>query len=815
MKYPLLLATLGLAASSMSANLVSQFNFNKINGAILTEEVTGTNMEVPSVRTPIVTPDGLIFDGYSTTVVGSLPRLFEKDPEQMTFSVVLAPETYPMMTFDRQTTETGLIGGNLNASEKTGMELRLGREGEVVFNGFSGGWPVTLKSDIKLPRGKYTRVTVVFNGAEKKLKMYFGNQLVGESNAMAALSMPQYSSVFRFGGDETPVMEGLWRLDTFNGLISSAEIHDRALDPASLSAPSGFANLSVPAEVFADEPLRPRFHAMPSANWMNESHGLTYSDGKYHLFFQKNGNGPYMSRLHWGHLESDDLCSWTEAPIAFGPDTDYDVKGCWSGCIYSDAELTSGLPRAYYTAVDYGRARIAHADPVDASLKEWTKPAGAVDLDGRPEGLSDDFRDCYIFKNGQDYYMLVGTSKDNLGAATLHKLDRSSGRWSNDGKIFFQAGSQTSGGRFWEMPSLTQFGDKWLFCVTPLDMGQGVQAIYWVGTLNADGTFNAITPLQQPGKVELDGMSRQGFGLLSPSILQKDGKTIAMGIVPDKLPGEDNHRLGWAHNISLPREWSLSADNKLIQRPYSGLAALRSGNGYSRTDFTQNGVLALDEAKGRAFETVTVFEKGTSPLSIRFFKSSTGCAELVYNPGANSLTLDFSSMPRLNNDGWLFNGIYTASLPESIPAGGEIKLQLIVDHSIAEVFVNDKWAFAVRLFPTASDADDVELVTTGDVKVKSLQAWALKADATAVEEIGADSAAANPVKVVTNGKTLEVSGLCGDSIVSVYSSDGLQIANRSANGDHSLTIETPAAGLYLLTVNTPGHKLFTSRHLVR
>ncbi len=815
MKYSLLIAALGLAATSASATLLSQFNFNEIAANRLTDAASGAVLDVNSIRTPIVTPDGLIFDGYSTTVAGELPAIFRSAPSEMTFSIILAPETYPMMTFDRPASEAGLIAGNIDSASKTGFELRLGREGEVTFNSFSNNWPVTVKSDRTLPRGKYTRVTAVFDGNEKKVRLYFGSELVGEAKSMATLAMPLAPSQIRFGGDDEGVLEGMWRLDTFNGLIAEAEIHDKMIDPATLDAPSGHADLSVPAEIFADEPLRPRFHAMPSADWMNESHGLTYSGGKYHLFFQKNGNGPYMSRLHWGHVESDDLCTWKEAPIAFGPDTDYDVKGCWSGCVFTDDKLTGGLPRAYYTAVDYGRARIVHADPTDASLKEWSKPADAIDLDGRPDGLSDDFRDCYVFRNGQDYFMIVGTSKDNLGAATLHKLDPATGRWSNDGKIFFQAGSQTSGGRFWEMPSLTQFGDKWLFCATPLEMGQGVQAIYWVGTLNSDGTFNPITPLLQPGKVELDGTSREGFGLLSPSILQRDGKTIAMGIVPDKLAGDHNLRLGWAHNISLPREWSLSEDNKLIQRPYSGLEALRAGNGFSKADFTQNGVLSLDAAKGRAFEAIAVFEKGTTPVGFRFFKSANGAAELIYNPADNRVTLDFSSMPRLDNDSWLFNGGYSAAIPESLPAGSEIKLQVIVDHSIAEVFVNDKWAFAVRLFPTDADADGVEMFADGDTKVKSLRAWPLAADSSSVEEIGATAGAGNSVEVVASGRNLRVSGLSGDSIVSLYSPDGMQLASVAANGRNVVEMEAPSVGLHILTVATPGQPLVASRHLLR
>ncbi len=217
---------------------------------------------------------------------------------------------------------------------------------------------------------------------------------------------------------------------------------------------------------------------------------------------------------------------------------------------------------------------MAEAMPTDESMLTWQKSARNPIVDGRPNGLSDDFRDPHLFRadDGQ-LYMIVGTSKNNLGAVTLHKYDAATQRWSNTGQTFFQADSRAAG-RFWEMPTMEKLGDRWLFTATPLETTQGVETQYWTGTVNTDGTFAADN--QQPAKVELEGMSRDGYGMLSPSILQADGKTIALGIVPDKLPSERNYEMGYAHTYSLPREWSLNADHELVQKPFSGLTALRT-----------------------------------------------------------------------------------------------------------------------------------------------------------------------------------------------------------------------------------------------
>ncbi len=62
---------------------------------------------------------------------------------------------------------------------------------------------------------------------------------------------------------------------------------------------------------------------------------------------------------------------------------------------------------------------------------------------------TDDFRDCYVFRNGNDFYMIVGSSKNGVGVATLHKYNQSTKTWSNDGKLFFSGSNANQDGTFW------------------------------------------------------------------------------------------------------------------------------------------------------------------------------------------------------------------------------------------------------------------------------------------------------------------------------------------------------------------------------
>jgi hypothetical protein len=62
------------------------------------------------------------------------------------------------------------------------------------------------------------------------------------------------------------------------------------------------------------EKRRPQFHFTTKRGWVNDTNGLVYYDGEYHLFYQ---HGPFSCagaehNQTWGHAVSTDLIHWTE-----------------------------------------------------------------------------------------------------------------------------------------------------------------------------------------------------------------------------------------------------------------------------------------------------------------------------------------------------------------------------------------------------------------------------------------------------------------------------------------------------------------------
>lgn len=723
-----LAAALPLAAPTASADLVAHFSMDVRGGQIM-ESVSNSRFAVQGHFSPENVPGAvgkaLRFDGYTSYIDARLGDIIPAGSKKMTVSIWTAVESYPIIQIDTDTPQKTAIVSCLDEGAKTGFGFFIGFDGKYSFRTFIGGWPVDINVDTPMPTYTWNNLVAVIDGDARSVKLYNNGTEVGSSRANGAVSFA--AGRFMMGHGELENYSGPFLLTSYNGLIDDVSIWNEALPLATIQSwkPENEANLDIPASRFADDILRPRFHGMPAAAWTNECHGMVYADGRYHLFFQKNADGPYMARLHWGHISSENLYDWREEKIALAPGAPYDIKGCWSGCVFTDRVVTGGKPNIIYTAVDYGRATIAQATPDDAALINWTKSPSNPIINGRPGGLSDDFRDPYFFRSGDNAYIIVGSSKNGIGTTTLHRYDAGSRTWSNDGAIFFSGTSAERDGTFWEMPNITPMpGGKWLFTATPLNTSVGVRTLYWTGSIAADGHFEPASA--SPSTVELE--SRHGFGLLSPTIYTHDGKTIALGIVPDKLSSENNWDLGWAHCYSLPREWSLDEKGSLVQKPAESLRGMRGAKAVAMNDLALNGTQSLSPVEGRAAELLGVFIVGSRKFGFKVFKNSRGEGSITYNPNTGELTADFSRLNRLVNDGGVYDGIYRCSLPEFQRKGAEMKLNVFIDHSIVDIFINDRWATSIRVFPTDEDANGISAWSEGEVTVKELRAWELSKD---------------------------------------------------------------------------------------
>ena len=190
------------------------------------------------------------------------------------------------------------------------------------------------------------------------------------------------------------------------------------------------ASTVMPQSGLDRDPLRPQFHLLPAANWMNDPNAPIYWKNNYHMFYQYNPNGAYWGDMHWGHAVSTDMVHWKHLPLALvptpgGPDAD----GCFTGTsVVQDGKVvvlytgvvvvppghatSKGGPQSYREA----QCLMTSTDP---ELKVWTKLAAPV-IAEPPTGMQvNGFRDPSPWRQGDSWYMVLGAGIANRGGVVL------------------------------------------------------------------------------------------------------------------------------------------------------------------------------------------------------------------------------------------------------------------------------------------------------------------------------------------------------------------------------------------------------------
>ena len=491
-------------------------------------------------------------------------------------------------------------------------------------------------------------------------------------------------------------------LNIINGVIDGIRADTVSIEKVMLLANIGqrlklHPDLSIDTKNFRYEFSRPKYHLIPAANWTNESHGLIYYNGLYHIFNQKNASNILLREINWGHFSSPDLIHWTEERPALHPSEPYDSLGIWSGHAVINKE---GVPEIIYT----GGARhtsINIAFPVDSSLISWRKyPCNPVIPDRPKQFLRTDMRDPYVFFDNDQYYMIVGFGIDrpqgSHGALLLYKSCDLK-KWNYVGLLFEGNPSKDHSGRFWEMPVFKKMGKKWILSVNRVpEPGIPARTQYWIGSFNKE-RFVPDNPIPQ----NLEVINR----LLSPSVSDTpSGKTVAIAIIPDEITGRGNYENGWAHLFSIPRQWVFNG-KKICQVPYEGLGKLRT-NHRSFDETILDRPLILSKAGLQKEILLTYRGKGDKPFGVTLYKSPDGSeyTKLYFNPVSEEIIIDQShSSKRKNIPSNIRRDHYHVDTKKPV------KLHLFIDGSVVEGFINDEDAFTTRVFPSSEDSAEIEV----------------------------------------------------------------------------------------------------------
>ena len=456
----------------------------------------------------------------------------------------------------------------------------------------------------------------------------------------------------------------------------------------------------------AADPLRPLYHFLPPAGWMNDPNGMIQWKGRYHLFYQHNPYAGVWGSIHWGHAVSEDLVHWDDLPIALTPTPDgCDRAGCWSGCAVDDG----GTPTLLYTGRYDDEEPVCLATGRD-DLVTWEKCAGNPVIAGPPAGINPlDFRDPYVWREDDAWMMVLGSGTPAQGAQVLLYRSPDLRDWEYLGPLF--VGAVAEYGSMWECPNFFPLGDKHVLIVSVF---KGSCALYFVGAY-ADHKF---TPERQ-------GIVDSGDHFFAPQVmLDAQQRRVMFGWVWEGRSEEAHRAAGWAGVMSVPRVLSLAPDKSLISTPAPELAVLRGDHAH----FGDMSLGASAETelpvKGSCLEILAEFAVGSGQCGLKLCCAPDGSEEtrVGYDAEAQAVFVD-RRRASLSPDAK--QGVQTGRL--ALAPGETVRLHIYLDRSMVEVFANDRCCVTSRIYPTRRDSLGVKLFAgDGSAHLTSLDVWTMR-----------------------------------------------------------------------------------------
>lgn len=451
----------------------------------------------------------------------------------------------------------------------------------------------------------------------------------------------------------------------------------------------------------------PSYHLAPQAGWMNDPNGLSWFDGYYHAFYQHYPHAPVWGPMHWGHARSRDMVNWEHLPIVLAPEGAEDKDGCYSGSAVVDGDQLALI----YTGHKF------HGQPCDDNL--FQVQCLATSRDGvtfQREGMVLDtppgvhhFRDPKVWREGEQWFMVVGARVDNIGEVQLYRSDDLR-QWEYAGVI---GRADADMGYMWECPDFFPLGDQRVLMFSPQGMAAKgyanrnlFQSGYMTGQWQIGGEFSVDQPFQ-----EMD----HGHDFYAPQSFETpDGRRVVIGWLAMWESPMPEQADGWAGMLSLPRELSLSAQGKLRMNPVKELESLRGEPRLWSVSELKDQTVTV-EAHAEAMEVCLEWDLSQSRAETFGLRLGKG-ASIHVDSQSQRLVIE-RDYPEFGLCGY-------RSVP--LPAGDILSLRIFIDRSSLEVFVNaGEYSLSSRIYPAPDDRQLTLFSQHGQALVHKAQAWAL------------------------------------------------------------------------------------------
>lgn len=432
------------------------------------------------------------------------------------------------------------------------------------------------------------------------------------------------------------------------------------------------------------EMIKQQYHLEPNRGLLNDPNGLSWFNGKYHVFFQWNRFEKDHSYKEWGLFTSEDLLKWKFEGSAILPDQEYDKDGVYSGCgyvinnqlflFYTGNTKTDGIRKSYQCLA------------VTTDGRRYQKKGVVLNT---PEDFTEHFRDPKVFIGKRScYYMIVGAQQKNGKGAIALCSSKDGEKWEYKKMLAMSENYEMI-----ECPDLFELDGRFMLIYNPQRRNNETDE-----TLESFTAYKIVEFDEENKRLSDDKLDDRflvmdsGFDFYAPqTFLSPDGRRILFAWM-SRMENEQERVFSKneknIHCLTLPRELSIK-DNKLCQKPIRELYELL-GN---RIEMFEDSTCYKVKSVPRTFFLYMIRKNIKSNLDIMIDQ---GDVSIKYN--AQDGKMYFS---RKN---WVDDSMDT----KTVMAERCSEIEIWSDCSSIEVFVNGgEIVFTARIYPVSKDVDIV------------------------------------------------------------------------------------------------------------
>ena len=420
----------------------------------------------------------------------------------------------------------------------------------------------------------------------------------------------------------------------------------------------------------ANSAYQMHYHLHPISGLVNDPNGFSYFNGEYHLFYQSYPFGAVHGLKSWVHFKSQDLVHWINLGLAVKPDSMADSHGAYSG----SAREIDGKLFLMYT----GNHRDENWVRTPYQIGAWMDKDGVVKdktvLFKNPDHITEHFRDPQILKENDTYYAILGAQDkaEKHGHIDVWK-SKDLKNWEELGFLNL---SDHDLGYMIECPNIVRVGGKVvvIFCPQGLDKKiADYDDIYPNMYVIADDIDFENHGLINPGPLHnLD----EGFDVYATQAFNApDGTAYEVswvGLPDTTYPTDDEN---WANCLSQVKKLSIH-DGKLIQEPVETIKSLR------RNEEKVSGKTIKENTTGQYELKLNISANQTGTLHFAANDDLSESLQIKFDTNDGKLTLDRAQA------GKKVAVDYGTTRSTSFTPHEDLKLDIFVDHSLVEIFVN-------------------------------------------------------------------------------------------------------------------------------